>query len=188
MEIQRAVERALVEWYTVETGSIEFRESVGAAKNSWANNRSWELPDVGSFKLWQEKKGEFHFEWERPEDRTQMERWLREPFQESTELEDDTLAETESKDVEATTSTSAVEADSPEVIEGVPKDVTDVESYEPDEVLLAEDGETQDSSETQEEPTEEPPHIRYHGPQLPLRHMKLKFTVSPPLPPILARY
>ncbi|KAL9023094.1 MAG: hypothetical protein Q9180_008395 [Flavoplaca navasiana] len=191
MDVQKAVERALVEWYTVEKGSIEFRESVGAAKTLWANNRSWELPDVGSFKLWQEKNGEIQLHWERPEERTKLERWLQEPFQkntESTELEDGTLAQTESKDVEVATSTSTTEADRPEVIEGVPKDVTDVESNEPDEVLLAEDGKMQDSSESQEDPTEEPPHIRYHGPQLPLSDMKLKFTVSPQIPPIRARY
>ncbi|KAL8846651.1 MAG: hypothetical protein Q9198_011275, partial [Flavoplaca austrocitrina] len=179
-EIQRAVERALVEWYTVKKGSIEFQESIGAAKRLWANNRSWELPAVGSFKLWQDKNGGVQLHWERPEDQVEMERWLAKPFQkitESTELEDDTLAETESTNVEAKTSTSAMKADSPEVIEGVTKDVMDVESNEPDEVLLAEEGETQDSPETQEDPTEEPPHIRYHGPQLPLSDMKLKFTI-----------
>ncbi|KAL9024122.1 MAG: hypothetical protein Q9180_007993, partial [Flavoplaca navasiana] len=29
----------------------------------------------------------------------------------------------------------------------------------------------------QEDSTEEPPHIRYHGPQLPLSNLKLKFTI-----------
>ena len=146
---------------------------------------------MGSFKLWQNKKGEVQLHWERPEDQVEMERWLAKPFQkktEPTELEDGTSAETEPTDVEATTSTSAVEADSPEVIEGVPKDATDIESNEPDEVLLAEGGEAQDSPETQEDLTEEPPHIRYHGPQLPLSDMKLKFTVGPPLPPTRTRY
>ena len=188
-EIERAVERALVEWYTVEKGSIKFRKSVGAAKSSWANGRSWEMPVVGSFKLWQDKDEEVRLDWERPEDRVEMERWLQEPFRKTTEstgLEDSSSAEAASEDAEATMSTSAIEADNPEVIEGVPKDITDVESDEPDDVLLAEEG--QDSFETQADPTEEPPHIRYHGPKLPLCNKNQKFIVSPLPPPIRARH
>lgn len=80
-EIRTAIERALVEWYTVENGTPYFRRSVGAAKRLWAKNRSWELIPVKNFALWQTDTGEVELECESPEDRMEMYRWLKEPFQ-----------------------------------------------------------------------------------------------------------
>ena len=144
-EIRRAIERALVEWYTVEKGSIKFRESVGAARTLWANDRSWELPPVGKFRLWQKENGKVHLEWERPEDQMQMQRWLQEPFQQNTEtvqLEDDAASVLGSEDLETAVSTPTLEPDRSDVpVE--PERVTSLELEDDADAPLQEDGETQ---------------------------------------------
>ncbi|KAL8666973.1 MAG: hypothetical protein Q9168_007360, partial [Polycauliona sp. 1 TL-2023] len=98
LEIKRAIERALVEWYTVEKGSIQFRETVGAAHRLWANNRSWELLPVGGFSLTKRTNGRVRLHWKRVKDRKRMQKWLLEPFQKGTDMagrEDSAMVEDE---------------------------------------------------------------------------------------------
>lgn len=143
-EIETAIERALVEWYTVEKGSIEFRKSVGAAHRLWANDRSWEMPAVGNFKLSRRKNGKVQLVWERSEDRMEMQRWLQEPFQKDTEapvLEGNTLVEADPEEAEVNTSTTATGIEAPEVMGEEAAEVTEGDSTVPDD-LLEEDGET----------------------------------------------
>ncbi|KAL8912676.1 MAG: hypothetical protein Q9172_007458 [Xanthocarpia lactea] len=204
-EIRRAIERALVEWYTVEKGSIKFRESVGAARRLWANDRSWELPPVGNFKLWQRKNGKAQLEWERPEDQMEMQRWLQEPFQQNTEtvqLEDDAASVLGSEDLETAASTPIME-DGQSDVTVEPERVTSVELADPADASLQEDGGIQEpervTSIELEDPadaplqedggTQEPervtsveqedPRIQYTGLQgvISLQNHNLKFTV-----------
>ncbi|KAL8751640.1 MAG: hypothetical protein Q9199_006281 [Rusavskia elegans] len=173
-ELKTAIERALVEWYTVEKGSIEFQKSVGAANRLWANDRSWEMPPVGGFSLSQKKNGKVQLDWERSEDQMEMQRWLQEPFQKGTEatgLEENTLEEAESEDLEANTSTSAMDADHPEVADG--------ESNVPDEALLEENGKKKVSPRKQRHSKKKELKIEYDGLQcdISLHNHNLKFTV-----------
>ncbi len=165
--IETAIERALVEWYTVEKGSIEFRKSVGAAHRLWANDRSWKMPAVGNFKLSQRKNGKVQLDWERSEDRMEMQRWLQEPFQKDTEapvLEDNRLVEADSETAKANTSTTAMGIEPPEVAGEEAAEVTEGDSAVPDEVLLEEDGEIE----------EKQPRIQSN---ISLHNHNLKFTV-----------
>lgn len=166
-EIETAIERALVEWYTVEKGSIEFRKSVGAAHRLWAIGRSWEMPTVGNFKLSRRKNGKVQLDWERSEDLMEMQRWLQEPFQKDTEapvLEDNRLVEAGSEEAEVNTSITATVIEPPEVAGEEAAEVTEGDSTVPNEVLLAEDGETE----------EKQPKIQSN---ISLHNHNLKFTV-----------
>ncbi|KAL8910301.1 MAG: hypothetical protein Q9171_004386 [Xanthocarpia ochracea] len=172
-EIRRAIERALVEWCTVEKGSIKFRESVGAARRLWANDRSWESPPVGKFKLWQRRNGKLELEWERPEDQMEMQRWLQEPFQQNTEtvqLEDDAASVLEPEDLETAASTPTVEDDRSDVTVE-PERVTSVELEDPADASLQEDGGIQ--------ATPRKHRIHYTGLQgdISLQNHNLKFTI-----------
>ncbi|KAL8657322.1 MAG: hypothetical protein Q9226_002038 [Calogaya cf. arnoldii] len=197
IEIERAIERAFVEWYTVEKGSIEFRASVGAAHRLWANDRSWEMPPVGNFHLSQKKKGKVQFHWKREEDRLEMERWLLEPFQkgttwyhpsggqlaaeatEATGLEEDRTLVPEPEDIETAASTSEMEADRQDVAEKEAPGVIDGGSDVPDEALLEQTGKKQDPHRKQGHSKKRQPKVEYGGLQcdLSLRNHNLKFTV-----------
>lgn len=166
-EIETAIERALVEWYTVEKGSIEFRKSVGAAHRLWANDRSWEMPAVGNFKLSLRRNGKVQLDWERSEDQMEMQRWLQEPFQKDTEApvyEENRSVEADSHQAEADTSTTAMGIEPPEVVGEEAAEVTEGDSTVPDEILLEEDGETD----------EKQPKIQSN---ISLHNHNLKFTV-----------
>ncbi|KAI4230659.1 MAG: hypothetical protein LQ349_006115 [Xanthoria aureola] len=166
-EIETAIERALVEWYTVEKGSIEFRKSVGAAHRLWANDRSWEMPAVGNFKLSLRRNGKVQLDWERSEDQMEMQRWLQEPFQKDTEApvyEENRSVEADSHQAEADTSTTAMGIEPPEVVGEEAAEVTEGDSTVPDKILLEEDGETD----------EKQPKIQSN---ISLHNHNLKFTV-----------
>ncbi|KAL8854477.1 MAG: hypothetical protein Q9221_000748 [Calogaya cf. arnoldii] len=197
VEIEKAIERALVEWYTVEKGSIEFRESVGAAHRLWANDRSWEMPPMGSFHLSQKKNGKVQFLWEREEDRLEMERWLLEPFQkgttwyhpsggkrtvearEATGLEEDQTVVPEPEDIEKAASASKTKVNRQDGAEAEASEVVAGESHVPEEALPEETSKKQDRHPKQGRSKKQQPKVEYKGLQgdLSLRNHNLKFTV-----------
>ncbi|KAL8784888.1 MAG: hypothetical protein Q9213_003701 [Squamulea squamosa] len=185
-QIKAAIERAFVEWYTVEKGNIEFRERVGAAHKLWANDRSWEMLPVGNFKLWQKKNGKVQLEWERQEDKLQMERWLLEPFQTSTGatgLEDQTLEEQEPGDPGMTTTTPISDTDHPDIAENELEEPVDGESNNLPDESLEQNGETQVSQKSRRTKGARP-RLSYNGiwgegnwGSISLHNHDLKFTV-----------
>ncbi|KAL8766968.1 MAG: hypothetical protein Q9209_006380 [Squamulea sp. 1 TL-2023] len=185
-EIKAAIERAFVEWYTVEKGSIKFRETVGAAHRLWANDRSWELLPVGGFKLWQKKNGKVQLEWERQEDKMEMQRWLLEPFETSTEatqLEHQTLEESDSDDPGMTATTPPTNADHLDNAENELEEPVDEESNNLVDRTLEQDRETQ-ASQKPRRAKKARPNIKYNGiwgdgdwGSISLHKHDLKFTV-----------
>ncbi|KAL8992021.1 MAG: hypothetical protein Q9169_007439 [Polycauliona sp. 2 TL-2023] len=183
-EIKQAIERALVEWYTVEKGSIKFRETVGAANRLWAQNRSWEFSPVKGFSLEQKDNGKVQLRWKRAKDREEMQTWLMETFRndaDTTVLGESMLAEeAEGEDIETTGIASEKEVNNQEIEEGTRAEDTDARAKAETDMATAESGLRPDSKRKQPKARDRPSQkIEFKGLQgsLSLHNHNLKFTV-----------
>ncbi|KAL8696869.1 MAG: hypothetical protein Q9224_002576 [Gallowayella concinna] len=179
-EIRKAIERALVEWYTVEKGDIEFREGVGAAHRLWANDRSWELVPVGNFALWQTEKGKVKLEWERPEGKMEMYDWLQQPFLDAQEITDEEAnALLDSEELGASPDISAQDVNDSGMPERDPTEAMPAESEDSTNPPSDGDGAGPAKPATQRHSKVKKASMQYSGLQgnISLHNHNLKFTV-----------
>ncbi|KAL8802992.1 MAG: hypothetical protein Q9200_006389 [Gallowayella weberi] len=181
-EIRKAIERALVEWYTVEKGDMAFREAVGAAHRLWANDRSWELVPVGNISLRQTEKGRVKLEWQRREDQMKMHNWLQRSFRDAVRAIDDEadeLSESEREELEASTDMSVQDVNYSAVPVGDATNATAAESEDSRISPLDGDGVGPGKSAAKRHPKGRKSTVQYTGLQgnISLHNHNLKFTV-----------